>query len=140
MQPLRIAIVGAGAIAQRNAAEAAGSGAATVAGVFDINTKVARDMAKKLGTNVFGSYEEVLGSRNAIAESDQGRSFHAFYDFLLSQQRQAEFTGLLEQVQALPAIDAGDPRMRRIHYDWLDAGERTQATVRTLSERSLARS
>lgn len=78
--------------------------------------------------------DEVLGSRNAIAESDQGRSFHAFYDFLLSQQRQAEFTALLEQVQALPAIEADDPRMRRIHYDWLDAGERTQATVRTLSE------
>jgi hypothetical protein len=78
--------------------------------------------------------DEVLGSRNAIAESDQGRSFHAFYDFLLSQQRQTEFIGLLEQVQALPAIEAGDPRMRRIHYDWLDAGERTQATVRTLSE------
>jgi hypothetical protein len=78
--------------------------------------------------------DEVLGSRNAIAESDQGRSFHAFYDFLLSQQRQAEFVELLDQVQALPAIEAGDPRMRRIHYDWLDAGERTQATVRTLSE------
>ncbi len=78
--------------------------------------------------------DEVLGSRNAIAESDQGRSFHAFYDFLLSQQRQSEFTELLEQVQALPAIEADDPRMRRIHYDWLDAGERTQATVRTLSE------
>ncbi|GAA0917786.1 DUF3375 domain-containing protein [Virgisporangium aurantiacum] len=78
--------------------------------------------------------DEVLGSRNAIAESDQGRSFHAFYDFLLSQQRQAEFTDLLEQVQVLPAIEAADPRMRRIHYDWLDAGERTQATVRTLSE------
>ena len=67
MQPLRIAIVGAGAIAQRNAAEAAGSGAATVAGVFDINTKVARDMAKKLGTTVFTSYDEVLGSRSVDA-------------------------------------------------------------------------
>jgi predicted dehydrogenase len=67
MQPLRIAIVGAGAIAQRNAAEAAGSGAATVAGVFDINTKVARDMAKKLGTTVFTSYDEVVGSRSVDA-------------------------------------------------------------------------
>lgn len=67
MQPLRIAIVGAGAIAQRNAAEAAASGAATVAGVFDINTKVARDMAKKLGTTVFTSYDEVVGSRSVDA-------------------------------------------------------------------------
>ena len=78
--------------------------------------------------------DEVLGSRNAIAESDQGRSFHAFYDFLLSHQRQAEFTALLARVQALPAIGPADPRMRRIHYDWLDAAERTQATVRLLSE------
>lgn len=67
MQPLRIAIVGAGAIAQRNATEAAQCGAATVAGVFDINTKVARDMAKKLGVPVFGSYEEVLASRSVEA-------------------------------------------------------------------------
>ena len=67
MQPLRIAIVGAGAIAQRNATEAAQSGAATVAGVFDINTKVARDMASKLGTTVFSSYEEVLASRSVDA-------------------------------------------------------------------------
>jgi UDP-N-acetyl-2-amino-2-deoxyglucuronate dehydrogenase len=63
MQPLRIAIVGAGAIAQRNATEAAQSGAATVAGVFDINTKVAREMARKLGTAVFSSYEEVIASK-----------------------------------------------------------------------------
>ena len=78
--------------------------------------------------------DEVLGDRNAIAESDQGKSFHAFYDFLLSHQRQAEFTELLEKVQALEAIAEKDPRMRRVHYDWLDAGECTQATVRLLSE------
>ena len=28
--------------------------------------------------------DEVLGSRESIADSDQGRSFQAFYDFLLS--------------------------------------------------------
>jgi hypothetical protein len=78
--------------------------------------------------------QDVLGSRNGIAESDQGKSFHAFYDFLLSPQRQAEFSELLEQVHALSAVDVVDPRMRQIHYDWLDAGERTQATVRLLSE------
>jgi len=78
--------------------------------------------------------DDVLGSRATIAESDQGRSFHAFYDFLLSATKQAEFTELLERVQALAAIGSADPRMRTIHYDWLDAGERTQATVRLLSE------
>jgi Protein of unknown function (DUF3375) len=78
--------------------------------------------------------DEVLGDRDAIADSDQGRSFQAFYDFLLSPQRQSELTELLEKVQGLAAIEEPDPRMRRIHYDWLDAGEQTQATVRLLSD------
>lgn len=78
--------------------------------------------------------DEVLGSRNSIADSDQGRSFQAFYDFLLSHEKQTEFTELLEKVHALDAVGDSDPRMRRVHYAWLDAGERTQATVRLLSE------
>lgn len=81
--------------------------------------------------------EQVVGSRDSIAQSDQGRSFHAFYDFLLSRERQEEFTELITKVQSLEAVSAmsgGDKRMRRIHYDWLEAGERTQATVRVLSE------
>jgi hypothetical protein len=77
--------------------------------------------------------DNVLGSRELISDSDQGRSFQAFYDLLLSQQRQTELTELIERVQWLPEIGDPDPRMRRIHYDWLDAGERTQATVRLLS-------
>lgn len=78
--------------------------------------------------------DQVLGSRESISESDQGRSFQAFYSFLLSQARQEELTRLLEAVQNLGAITAPDPRLRRIHHDWLGAGERTQATVRRLSE------
>lgn len=78
--------------------------------------------------------DHAVGDRNAIAESDQGRSFHAFYDFLLSRERQAEFGELLDKVLRLSALGDTDPRMRKIHYDWLDAGQRTQATVRLLSE------
>ncbi len=78
--------------------------------------------------------DEVLGDRTSISESDQGKSFQAFYDFLLSSAKQAELSDLLQRVQALPAITEPDPRMRHIHYDWLEAGERTQATVRLLSE------
>jgi hypothetical protein len=78
--------------------------------------------------------DDVLGSRESIAGSDQGRSFQAFYDFLLSQARQEELSGLLESVHQLAEITGKDPRLRHIHYDWLDAAERTQATVRQLSE------
>lgn len=78
--------------------------------------------------------DDVLGSRETIADSDQGRSFQAFYDFLLSQARQDELNRLLENVHQLTEISEADPRLRHIHYDWLDAAERTQATVRQLSE------
>jgi hypothetical protein len=78
--------------------------------------------------------EEVLGDRDAIADSDQGRSFQAFYDFLLSPQRQAELTDLLERMEGIGAIEERDPRLRHIHYEWLEACERTQATVRLLSD------
>jgi hypothetical protein len=78
--------------------------------------------------------DDVLGSRESIAGSDQGKSFQAFYAFLLSQARQEELSALLEQVHALAQIAERDQRLRHIHHDWLDAAERTQATVRQLSE------
>lgn len=80
--------------------------------------------------------EEILGERDAISDSDQGRSFHAFWDFLMSSRRQEELTERLEKILGHPAINAThpDPRLRRIHYDWLDAGEHTQRTVADLSK------
>ncbi|MBU0968905.1 MAG: DUF3375 domain-containing protein [Proteobacteria bacterium] len=80
--------------------------------------------------------EEIMGERDAIADSDQGKSFRAFWDFLMSQSRQEELSRLLEQVLALPPIvDMGpEMRLRRIHYDWLEAGEHAQRTVARLSE------
>jgi hypothetical protein len=78
--------------------------------------------------------DDVLGSRESIAGSDQGKSFQAFYGFLLSQARQEELSQLLRDVHDLDAIAERDARLRHIHYDWLDAAERTQATVHQLSE------
>lgn len=80
--------------------------------------------------------EEIMGERDAIADSDQGKSFRAFWDFLLSSRRQESLTDLLERVLALPAILALEPdsRTRRVHYDWLEAGEHTQRTVAALSQ------
>lgn len=47
---------------------------------------------------------QIMGERDAITDSDQGKSFRAFFDFLLSNQRQQEFTELLNNVMALEAI------------------------------------
>lgn len=79
--------------------------------------------------------EDIMGERDAIVDSDQGRSFRAFWDFLMSSRRQEELTALLERVLSLPPVAElkPDPRIRRVHYDWLEAGEHTQRTVAELS-------
>ena len=80
--------------------------------------------------------QDILGERDLIADSDQGRSFRAFWDFLMSQDRQDELTQRLDRVLQLSPVAAlkPDPRTRRIHYDWLEAGEHTQRTVALLSQ------
>jgi len=80
--------------------------------------------------------EQIMGERDAIADSDQGRSFRAFWEFLLSRRRQEELTTLLDRVLALPAVAdlQPDARLRRVHYDWMEAGDHTQRTVAALSQ------
>ena len=77
-----------------------------------------------------------MGERDAIGDSDQGRSFRAFWDFLMSSRRQEELTELLQRVLSLPPVAdlKPDARTRRVHYDWLEAGEHTQRTVALLSQ------
>lgn len=76
---------------------------------------------------------ELVGSRSAIADSDQGRTFQAFYDFLLSERQQVELTTLIRNVESIGDIES-DERLRTIHRDWAVAAERTQQTVRLISE------
>lgn len=80
--------------------------------------------------------EEIFSQRDAIAGSDQGKSFRAFWDFLMAPARQEELSALLEAAFQLEPIRelAPDHRLRRIHYDWLGAGEVAQRTVARLSE------
>ncbi|WP_215754608.1 DUF3375 domain-containing protein [Acetobacter sp. P5B1] len=81
--------------------------------------------------------DEILAQHDLINESDQGRSFQAFWNFLMSSRRQEELSQQLEHILSLPVIAAQnpDPRLRRIHYDWLEAGDHTQRTVAQLSHR-----
>lgn len=67
--------------------------------------------------------EKIMGERDAIADSDQGKSFRAFWDFLLSSRRQEELAELLDRVLALPAVaelqpDARTGRRIVIMYKW----------------------
>jgi hypothetical protein len=78
---------------------------------------------------------QIFGERDAIADSDQGRSFKAFWDFLMDPSRQEELNTLWEAAFSLAPIQElrPDARLKRIHFDWLEAGEHTQRTVALLS-------
>jgi hypothetical protein len=100
-----------------------------------------RDLDRQLREQIAGwtgskgeLLDDLVVNRRGIAESDQGRSFRAFYDLLLSAERQAELTDLLSRLHAIESLTDRDTRLERVHYDWIDASERTQATVRLLSE------
>ncbi|MEN9865778.1 MAG: hypothetical protein RL748_1368 [Pseudomonadota bacterium] len=78
----------------------------------------------------------IMGERDAIFDTDQGKSFHAFWDFLMSSERQQQLTSMLSRVLKLAPIAQLQPdvRIKRVHYDWLEAGEHTQRTVAQLSQ------
>ena len=80
--------------------------------------------------------EKLFGDRDEISDSDQGRSFKAFMEFIMSASRQNEFTELIEKIFSLEAIKKfnPDPKLKKIHFDWLEAGEVTQRTVAKLSQ------
>lgn len=79
---------------------------------------------------------KIFGDRDAISDSDQGRSFRAFWDFLMSPASQEELSQLLAHVFEMESLTeyTQDKRLKRIHFDWLEAGEYTQRTVAKLSQ------
>jgi hypothetical protein len=78
--------------------------------------------------------DDVFGERDAITSSDQGASFAAFWDFLMSSDRQESFGRMLEQVMAMPGLGDVDGRLRYVVHDWLKAADAVQATVAHLSQ------
>lgn len=78
----------------------------------------------------------LLGERDAISGSDEGESFTAFWDFLMSSASQEELSDLLDAVCSLEAVKGLEEssRFKRIHFDWMLAGEQTQRTVARLSQ------
>ena len=79
--------------------------------------------------------DAIFGERDAIRDSDQGVTFRAFWDLLMSPERQDELTLLLGKVFVLPAVQELEPdrRLLRVHYDWLEAGDVAQRTVARVS-------
>lgn len=80
--------------------------------------------------------DEIFGEQDAINGSDQGKSFRAFWQYIMSPASQEELELLLRQVLDLPDIsdlDNGE-HLERIRFKLIDAGERVNETRGQLVE------
>lgn len=80
--------------------------------------------------------DEIFGQQDAIAESDEGRSFRAFWELLLNSHQQRELRVLLGRVLALPALEKldKDPLLSRLLARLSRAGEQVNRTLSRLNE------
>ncbi|MCF6291102.1 MAG: DUF3375 domain-containing protein [Desulfobacterales bacterium] len=80
--------------------------------------------------------DEIFHDRDVIRDSDQGKSFKAFWELLMSPDRQQELQTLLDKLYAIEEIEElqPDPLLARIRYLLLDAGEKAYKTANLLVE------
>ena len=78
--------------------------------------------------------DEALGSRKASPNPTRAAASRPSTTSCCRISSRAELTDLLERLQQIQELGDQDGRLVRIHFDWIDASERTQATVRLLSE------
>lgn len=74
--------------------------------------------------------DEVFSEQDSIADSDQGKSFRAFWALLMNPQRQQALGEMVSKVLGLPEVKAlaPDALLARIQDHLLDAGAKVQAT------------
>jgi hypothetical protein len=80
--------------------------------------------------------DQIFGETDHIRKSDQGKSFDAFWEFLMSPMRQDELQSWLRAMHELPAVRelSTEDFVRNIPFLLLDAGEKVHATVAQLVE------
>jgi hypothetical protein len=74
--------------------------------------------------------DEIFGEHDTINDSDQGKSFRAFWGLLMSPAKQDRFNQLIQDVLALPDIQTSTPDklLPKMKHHLLEAGEKVQRT------------
>ncbi len=80
--------------------------------------------------------DDIFSEQDAITESDQGRSFKAFWSWLMSPSSQEKLQQTLEKVISLPEIQSlhHDELLGRIRFRLLEAGDKVNSTCALLVE------
>ncbi len=80
----------------------------------------------------------VLDADQALKESDQGRSFYTFWQFLLSSERRAELKAMIQAVYEVEELQPLTDRyglLRRIEYSLLEAAQYIVQSNHRLTEK-----
>ncbi|MBI5326863.1 MAG: DUF3375 domain-containing protein [Deltaproteobacteria bacterium] len=81
--------------------------------------------------------EELFQQQDFLLETDQGKSFIAFWEFLLSQSKQDEFEKLIDEVLGIPVVQQLQKEnfsIDNIRNNLIDAGDKTNKTTNSLLE------
>jgi hypothetical protein len=80
----------------------------------------------------------VLEADQSLKDSDQGRSFYAFWNFLISDSQRQELKSRIQtvyQIEELKTLAQEYPLLRRIEWNLLDAGEYIVQSNHRLTEK-----
>lgn len=80
--------------------------------------------------------DQVFEARDLIMESDQGKSFRSFWEFLMDQDRQQELESYIQEIFSVPELkDYKDNSLvPRLKISLVDAGDRVNKTTDHLVE------
>jgi len=81
--------------------------------------------------------EDLFQEQSNLLEEDQGKSFNAFWEFLLSQTKQDEFERMLTEVLNLSAVKEVQREsfnMANVRNDLIEAGDKTKRSTNSLLE------
>lgn len=80
--------------------------------------------------------DNIFDAQDAIMATDQGRTFNAFWNFLMNQQRQDELDEWIQQIFTLPELQSHQDYspIPRLKMSLVEAGDRVNRTTDRLIE------
>ncbi|MBA3673369.1 MAG: DUF3375 domain-containing protein [Chitinophagaceae bacterium] len=100
-----------------------------------LNKKAKEDQIKKSQTK--GKFlEEVFKAQDLILETDQGKSFTAFYEFLMNPKKQEELEGLIQQILSLNELTEykRTSQLDQLKENLVDSGEKVNKSTALIVE------
>lgn len=80
--------------------------------------------------------DEIFGEESTISSSDEGRSFRAFWEFLMSPERQQELQEMASRLTALEEVKTlgSDDLLVHLKYRLMESGEKINKTTASLTD------